>query len=289
MTRRDTLGVSLLAAVGLITAAWWALALWPLDPNAPTWLVRTRFVCFGSTANGLPHAGGWIALIGEPVAMTGLLMVVWGDAVSGGLRALYRSAAGRVALVAAGTITVAAVWAAGGRVARAAAAPALEPITLDAGVTALDRPAPPLALVDQLGRPFALEAARGRPVLVTFAFGHCETICPIVVHDVLETAARRPDLAPLAVIVTLDPWRDLPSRLPAIARAWRVSGDARVLGGTVDEVLRTIAAWGVTIERDARTGDVTHPAVVYVVDRAGTIRYAAPGGPDVLVELLDAL
>ena len=70
MSRRDALGLSLLAAVGGITAAWWALALWPLDAGAPTWLVRTRFVCFGSSENGLPHAGGWIALIGEPIAIT---------------------------------------------------------------------------------------------------------------------------------------------------------------------------------------------------------------------------
>ena len=62
MSRRDALGLSLLAAVGVITAAWWALALWPFDAGAPTWLVRTRFACFGAADNGLPHAGGnsWI-------------------------------------------------------------------------------------------------------------------------------------------------------------------------------------------------------------------------------------
>lgn len=290
MTRRDALGLSLLAAVGVITAAWWALALWPLDPNAPTWLVRTRFVCFGASENGLPHGGGWIALIGEPIAMTGLLLVVWGEAVRGGLRALLRTAGGRVALVAVGALAAAGAGAAGVRVARASAPPSLEALTRDASVTPLARAAPPLALVDQAGRRFSLEEARGRPMLVTFAFGHCETICPIVVHDALAAAARMPaERAPLVAIVTLDPWRDLPARLPAIARAWHVSGDARVLGGSVEEVLATIAAWGVAIERDAQTGDVTHPAVVYVIDRAGTIRYAAAGGADVLAELLETL
>ncbi len=286
VNRREMLGLGLLGGVAAITAAWWALALWPLGADAPAWLARTRWVCFGALPQGLPTAGGWISLIGEPVAMTILLLVVWGDAVRAGIGMLWHSSGGRLALGLALGLALAGVGAAANRVAQAANA--LPPLAIS-DVVREDRAAPPLVLVDQTGRRFSLAEARGRPVLVTFAFGHCETVCPLVVRDVREAAAAVPELAPVVVVVSLDPWRDLPTRLPAIAAGWGLEPDAHVLGGSVAEVLGAIAAWGVTINRDERTGDITHPAIVFVLDRQGRIAFTAPGGRDVLVELLQQI
>lgn len=288
MPRREAVGLTLLAAVAVVTAAWWSLALWPLSSDAPAWLARTRWVCFGAAADGLPNAGGWIALIGEPIAMTLLLLVVWGDAVRGGLQVLRASPRGRLALGATVVVALAGLGAAAARVA-VAADTGFDTFALTAAdATRIDRDAPPLALIDQSGQPFTLAATRGQPVLVTFAFGHCETVCPLVVHDVL-TAAARAAVTPHIVIVTVDPWRDLPSRLPAVARSWELPPDARVLSGTVAAVTATLEAWGVGITRDERTGDVVHPAIVYLLDRHGRIAFTAPGGVDVLVGLLNQL
>lgn len=100
LTRRSArLAILALAAVLLITAVWWALAFWP-DAASPRWLLRTRTACFGTTDDGLPDAGGWILLIGQPLSMLGFLLVVWGDAVVRGLRELARHAPGRSALAA---------------------------------------------------------------------------------------------------------------------------------------------------------------------------------------------
>jgi protein SCO1 len=281
--RREALGLGLVAGVAAITAAWWALALWPLDPEAPAWLARTRWVCFGALPQGLPSASGWISLIGEPVAMTILLLVVWGDTVRAGVRTLWHTSGGRLALGLAVGLALAGIGAVGNRVAQASAA---LPAPGSGEVVREDRPAPPLVLVDQTGRRFSLAETRGRPVLVTFAFGHCETVCPLVVRDVREAAAAVPEHAPVVVVVTLDPWRDLPARLPTIARDWGLERDAHVLGGSVAEVLAAIEPWGVTITRDERTGDITHPAIVFVLDREGRIAFTATGGRDVLAELL---
>lgn len=285
--QRGTLGLALLAAVGLVTAAWWALALWPLGVDAPAWVARTRWLCFGSPPRGLPNAGGWIALAGEPIAMTGLLLVVWGDAVRDGLRALRGSLAGRLALAGALLLAAVGIAAASVRVARAAGGTPND-APRDAAVR-LDRPAPPLELTDQSGRPFSLALARGRPVLVTFAFGHCETVCPLVVRDVREAARLAADRRPAIVVVSLDPWRDLPSRLPAIARAWELPDDAHVLTGSVDQVMAVLADWGMAITRDAASGDIAHPAVVHVVDRSGRLVFTAPGGARLLAGLLAGL
>jgi cytochrome oxidase Cu insertion factor (SCO1/SenC/PrrC family) len=228
--------------------------------------------------------------VGEPIAMTALLFVVWGDAVRSGVRQLAASAGGRVALGAAVVAGGAGLTAAGVRVANAAVRPVsdagAEPV---AAVTRLDRAAPPLALLDQSGQRFALEQLRGRPVLLTFAFGHCETVCPLVVHDVREAARLTPDVNAAIVVVSLDPWRDLPTRLPAIARAWELPDDAHALSGSVAEVQATLDAWAMAIGRDSLTGDITHPVVVHVIDRTGRIAFTAPGGAALLADLLRRL
>src|SRR5688500_19433216 len=65
---RPGLALTALAAILVITAAWWALALWPAAAE-PEWLARTRAACFGSERGGLPDAGGWVLLVGEPIGM----------------------------------------------------------------------------------------------------------------------------------------------------------------------------------------------------------------------------
>jgi cytochrome oxidase Cu insertion factor (SCO1/SenC/PrrC family) len=281
-TRGPALAVAALAAILAITAAWWALALWPLPATTPEWLVRARQACFGNPPGGLPHMGGWIVLVGSPLGLLAALAVVWGDELRAGLGALAASFPGQLALgAAAACLTLGGAWAAG-RVSDASA----EPFAVDGrdGAAALagarvDDPIPITPLVDQRGAEVRADAFPGRPVLVTFAFAHCQTVCPVVVHDVLNARDREPAANAVVLVVTLDPWRDTPSRLPSIAEGWGLTGDAHVLSGDPETVEQVLTRWRVPRLRNAQTGDVTHPAMVYVV-RDGRIRYALPGGEE---------
>src|SRR5262245_66588799 len=79
-----------LMALLAITAAWWALAFWPLE-SGPAWLERTRYVCFGVRSNGLPDGGGWIGLIGGPLGMLLILAAGWGRGLAGLVKRAQRS------------------------------------------------------------------------------------------------------------------------------------------------------------------------------------------------------
>ncbi len=285
MRVREGTAVAGLGFVLAVTAVWWALALWPLPAEAPAWLARTRLVCFGAAPHTLPTGAGWAVLIGEPVAMLGALLVVWGRDVTAGLVSLRRSAAGLVVLRAAALLVLVGLSAAGLRVARASAG--MTPLDA-ANATRVDRPAPPLRLVDQHGDTVALADMRGRPTLVAFAFGHCETVCPLLVRDALAAAGAVTE-RPAVLIVTLDPWRDTPARLATIAAQWHLTGDARVLGGSVAEVEAVLDAWSVSRVRDPGTGDVPHAGLVYVVDRSGRIAWSLPGGADAIASLVGGL
>lgn len=283
--------LGLLAVILAVTAAWWALALWPLPDAAPGWLARTRWVCFNSPPQGLPDGGGWLLLVAQPLSMIGALLVIWGDGVRDGLRALMATAVGRGVTVAVAGAVALGIGATGVRVARAAATPAvaLPPGPPPETYPRLDRAAPPLPLVDQHGRVFSLGDRAGRPVIVTFAFAHCAAICPLVVQDALRAGELAVGLRPLVVIVTLDPWRDPPARLPAIAAKWGLTGDAVVLSGSVREVEHALDAWTVARTRDPLTGDVAHPPLFYLLDGEGRIAFAATGGAQTIAELLKRL
>lgn len=283
----------MLAMVMGITVAWWALALWPVG-DAPAWLERTRSVCFGTRFNGLPDAAGWTALILQPALMIGAITVIWGRSLLVGFATLRERRVGRVILRAVAAGLVVAASAATWRVANAVTSQV--PIALDEESLALtaspriDRRAPPMGLIDQHGDTLDLATLRGQVTLVTFAFAHCETVCPAIVHNVL--AAKRAlegSLAVGAVIVTLDPWRDVPSRLPHIARTWGLADGEYVLSGSVESVERTLQAWGVPSRRDTRTGDIIHPALVYLIDANGRIGYRTGGGITSIITLVTRL
>lgn len=289
--RSEVLALTALAFILSVTAVWWAVALWPVSGAAPAWLQATRAVCFGAHEDGLPSAGGWILLVGEPIGMMAALVVVWREPLLSGLRGLRGRRSGRAVMGVLALALVTGLGAAGWRVAGASAA-ARHPLETPAAHTPLlqrlDGPAPPIALVDQHGGTLTLERFLGRAVLVTFAYAHCETVCPFLVQDALRAQGRL-EPAPALVVVTLDPWRDVPSRLPSIAGAWGMGGDAFVVSGEVDAVRRVLREWNAEGARNSRTGEVVHPPVTYVVDEAGRLAFATGGTAEELVRAVHRL
>jgi protein SCO1 len=280
-----------MGGVFLITLGWWALALWPVPGGDPEWLERARVVCFNAGPDGLPDVSGWMMLIGQPLGMFGFLFVVWPRAVVSGLSWALARPMGVAGLALAALIIIGGLTGTGILVssAMAARAPVIEipDVMSPSEHPRLDLEAPALGLATQRGGSLELEDLRGRPAFVTFAFGNCHDICPLVVKNALD--ARDEVWGPeggAVVVVTLDPWRDTPERLPAVAGRWLIEGPKdHLLGGSVEQVEALLDAWNVARSRDPRTGDVAHPSLTYVLDREGTIAFATLGGRQTLVGL----
>jgi protein SCO1/2 len=273
--------VSLVGIVA-VTVAWWSLALWPSQAVPPTWLLRTRQVCFNAGPSGLPGPSGWMLLIGQPLGMVALLMAVAGGGVREGLQSSLRSFGGRLALTLGVTVSVVGLTLAGLRVAGDSGegewvvdATQISPDSYPR----LDRELPSLGLVDQWGNTVSWEQFQGGPVLLTFGFGHCATVCPLIVHEavgVQETFRAEGTRIPL-VVVTLDPWRDTPARLPHLAEQFMLGEDAFFLSGSTSDVNRVLDGLEVPRERDLTTGDIVHPSLAFLVDDQGRIAFGASG------------
>lgn len=273
--RQSRFSLLAVATVLLVSVAWWALALWPIPPSAPAWLERTREICFGRSTTGLPTAAGWLVLILEPVGLIAALTVAWGAELRAGLSALAHQWMGRALLGAAVFVLMGGLALAVGRV-RAAAAlqSAAVPLT-DTARRLADR-APPLPLVDQRGEQFTPASLAGRSALVTFAYGHCQTVCPTLLAELRR--ARGGAAVPALVVITLDPRRDTPARLPTIAAAWGLESGDYLLGGEVPEVEAVLTAWGVSRDRDRLTGEIVHAVPVFVLNGDGLRTWQVGGG-----------
>ena len=289
-SRRAWAAVAALAAIIAITASWWALALWPVGSDAPDWFLRTRDVCFGARANTLPDTAGWLVLIGQPIGMIALLIAVAGAELRAGLGLLTSRVGGQLAAGVVLATVVAGLAATAVRV-RTAGAESFSTRTSDAAaqLTRVNDVAPAMSLIDQSGRTLTLASFRGRPVLVTFAFGHCATVCPLAVADVLAAQRSIENPPPVVLVITLDPWRDTPDRLPSIAESWNLRADAHLLSGSPDDVERALNSWRVPRTRNQKTGDIVHPRIVYVVGADGRITYVVNGGADTIAAAVRAL
>jgi protein SCO1/2 len=133
-------------------------------------------------------------------------------------------------------------------------------------------------LVDQNGERISLGRFRGRPVVLTFVFAHCQTMCPLIVQNVKRAAPTA--VASEVLMVTLDPWRDTPSSLPAMARQWEIPEGFHVLSSaSVDEVLGVVRAYEVPFDRNERSGDIAHPGLVFLIDPQGRLAYTFNNPP----------
>ena len=274
---RPGLALFTLTAIVAITAAWWALALWPVGAAAPEWLARTRAACFGATPGGLPDAGGWILLIGEPIGMAAFFLAVWGGSVQSELERLRHDRVWRVVASAVVLSGLAAFGVIGLRVSRAYSAGRPVPRIAGGLPTKLDKEPPAVTLVDQHGQRISLAELRGQTVLLTFAFGHCTTVCPTIVNDLIAArqTSRRADVR--LVVITLDPWRDTPDRLPYLAEHWGLAPGDRVLSGSVAEVSSALDALGIARARNVATGTIDHTATVMLLSERGRLAWRLDG------------
>jgi cytochrome oxidase Cu insertion factor (SCO1/SenC/PrrC family) len=256
------------------TLLWWGFAFLPLPSTPPEWLTAARAACFGSAETGLPAPHGWMLLVLGPASFLVGILILWGSELGASVRSVAGSPLGMCvfALIVA-VLFVEGVWV----TAKVRAGVAIaawdqgdqDSPDLPAAYPRRTAAAPDFTLVDQHGEHVSLGRFLGKPVVVTFVFAHCQTMCPLIVQHVKQAAPGADVL-----LVTLDPWRDTPNVLSGIARQWDVPKSFHVLSSArTAEVLRVVEAYQVPFERNEKTGDITHPGLVFLVDAQGRLAY----------------
>lgn len=274
--------ILLLAGWALVVMGWFYFAFAEAGPARP-WLASAQAICFGSNPDGLPSSWGWAVLILSPLSLLAGIVGAFGGDLQRALRGLRQASwTGLVLGLLAAGLLVEGVWVLG-RVRQGLALAAIDfgPSlrgSLPADWPRLDRSLPAIKLTDQHGLRVALKPLDGKPQLMTFVFSHCATVCPFLIGSTLQAHQALQDRVGLTYIA-LDPWRDTPSSLPSLARRWQLPPSARLLSGEPELVARALRELGVPSARDLKSGDIEHPALIYVVDAQGRVAYALNNPP----------
>jgi len=242
-----------------------------------------RSVCFGAVDHGLPDPAGWMVLVLGPLSFLIVGFVALPRELKRFFMVLCSTRGGRVLL---GLVLVAVLLESHWVFRKIEMAARYENFNYD-NTSQEDLPtsypragksAPAFQLVDQTGQSFQLSNYPQDTILLTFAFAHCESVCPVLVRQVLEVGKSLKEKVRV-VVLTLDPRRDTPKSLPYLARDWEFHEKAHLLSGAVDRVEAALRDFDVSYQRDERTGDVVHPALVYVLAPGGRIVYRFNNAP----------
>lgn len=150
---------------------------------------------------------------------------------------------------------------------------------------AFDWRVPDVPLRDEQGRSASLADFRGRVVVLAPSLTFCHEVCPITsgaLEQVRYDVGRAGLSERVAVVeVSVDPWRDTPSRL----RAYRELTGVRfhLLTGARRALTRFWRTFGVAFfpTGSGKSFDVSHSDGVFFLDAAGRLRIALVGMPDV--------
>lgn len=270
---------ALLIAWWIATLSLWIFAFYEIPDGADDWIRRAQVACFGSDESGMPGAAGWMLLTLSPLALLGAIVLALGGDVRRFVVGLREAPFGRSLKVAIASVTIGvALWVGTSIEARLSQrsiivlADVNQP--LPQSYARGTKPAPDFRLINQHGVSTQLSSLRGRPVVLSFIFAHCQTVCPSIIKSIQRSTA---DLAPgsaSVLFVTLDPWRDTPASLPRLASLWKMGPQMFVLSGSPAEVNAVLDAYEVPRTRNANNGDVVHPALVSVIDRNGALAYS---------------
>jgi protein SCO1 len=140
------------------------------------------------------------------------------------------------------------------------------------------------SLVDQRGGQVGLDVFRGHRVLISMFYASCPDACPLLIADLQRIERELPqrvraDLR--VVLVSLDPGRDTPEALLALAQARHVDESRwRLLRAPEDTVREIAAVLGIKYRR-LPDGNFNHSSIITLLDGNGVVvvRDEAVGGP----------
>jgi cytochrome oxidase Cu insertion factor (SCO1/SenC/PrrC family) len=140
------------------------------------------------------------------------------------------------------------------------------------------KPAPPVNLVDQLDRPFTLRSLRDKVVVVTFLDPRCRDVCPVESEEIRDASGDLGSAGSNVAFVVIDANpRDLGAQAAAtgFARTGLSSlGNVFFLAGSLRDLNRIWAEYGVTVVFDPSTGQLAHTNVIDIIDSSGRRDYA---------------
>lgn len=131
-----------------------------------------------------------------------------------------------------------------------------------------------IGLIDQSAGAKSFDLYRGEVVLVTMFYGSCPTACPLLIDSVraVENALTPAERQRLRVVmVSIDPERDTPQALAALAKQRRIDLQRWTLARANQNDVRMLAAALDIQYRRLPNGEYNHTSVISLLTPEGRL------------------
>jgi protein SCO1/2 len=130
-------------------------------------------------------------------------------------------------------------------------------------------PAPNFRLTDQFGQQISLQQFKGKPVVLTFLYTHCPTICPLTAErlhsTMLELGKDAHNVAVLAV--STDPKRDDIAAAMHFSQQHQMTDYWHYLIGTQQQLSPVWTSYSVYAQEQQQ--NINHSIAIFVIDKQG--------------------
>lgn len=157
----------------------------------------------------------------------------------------------------------------------------LASVVLLAGVASAAQPLPrdsvyqlEVALTDQHGRTGTWSGRRGKPQLVSMFYTSCQYICPLIIDSgkAIERQLSPAQQARLGILlVSMDPSRDTPSKLKAVADRRKLDPARWTLASPAADDVRAVAGVLGIRYRALADGQFNHTSALVLLDADGRV------------------
>ncbi len=151
------------------------------------------------------------------------------------------------------------------------------PLAAPQGQVALGAQFPDFTLTAHDGKPWRLGNARGSLVAVQFLYTRCPMpeVCPRLAATFARVQKQFPHADLQLISITLDPQHDTPAVLARYATYWRSQPGWSFLTGSVEDVRRVAARFGIVYWPEE--GVITHTSTLGFIDRQGRLAARVEG------------
>lgn len=135
-------------------------------------------------------------------------------------------------------------------------------------------PAPDFRLKDQFGREVSLSQFRGKPVVITFLYTRCTSVCPQIADRLYATmSGLGKDASRVAMLaVSVDPRGDTQTSAMHFSNAHKLTRFWHYLLGTHEQLDPIWMEYNVDAQAVTAPGVVQYSTALYVIDKEGRER-----------------
>ncbi len=130
--------------------------------------------------------------------------------------------------------------------------------------------APGFQLTDQFGHTVSLAQFKGEPVIVTFMYTHCPTVCPLIaekLHTVVQSLGSNAQKVAI-LAVSVDPTGDTRAAAMTFSEQHQMTSYWHFLIGTQNQLSPVWTAYAIDAQRISASTS-THTSVLYLIDKQG--------------------